>query len=298
MSFHAQKFCEDYGISWSPPGTENVGIGWIGIRCPFCGDTLNHGGFNIEKGYYSCHICRGKWMPKVIAILAKVDIQNAKIIIKKYSSGSSHHAPKQKYQSNISEIVFPIGTGPLTEKAERYLISRNFDPKHLVSEWNLLSTGNLGEYSFRILAPIYFQGQLVSYQCRDITGKNPIPYKGCVIEESIIPIKHTLYGFDKAIFRKKCIVVEGLMDNWRLGPGAVATFGIQFTPQQRLMLTRNFDEIFILYDPEDQAQIQADKLYNLLSGYNKQVEILEWPGNDPGDLSNEEAKYIMKEIGL
>ncbi|KKK69348.1 hypothetical protein LCGC14_2934950, partial [marine sediment metagenome] len=73
---------------------------------------------------------------------------------------------------------------------------------------------------------------------------------------------------------------------------------IQFTPQQRLMLTRNFDEIFILYDPEDQAQIQADKLYNLLSGYNKQVEILEWPGNDPGDLSNEEAKYIMKEIGL
>ncbi len=45
---------------------------------------------------------------------------------------------------------------------------RNFDPNYLVSEWGLLSTGVLGEFKFRILAPVYFKGQLVSYQCRDL----------------------------------------------------------------------------------------------------------------------------------
>ena len=40
------------------------------------------------------------------------------------------------------------------------------------------------------------------------------------------------------------------------------------------------------------------KLYHQLTGYNKEAEILEWPESDPGDMSNEDAKYLMKEIGL
>ncbi len=297
MPFQAQKFCEDYNIQWFPPGTENVGKDFIGIRCPFCGDTFSHGGFNIKESYYTCHICKGTWLPKVIAILAKVAINEAIKIIKKYSSGEEY-VKKDTHHKYISEIIYPPRTGPLTDKAKQYLISRNFDPDHLVSEWGILSTGNIGNFKFRILAPIYLRGQLVSYQCRDITGNN-IPYKGCPIEESVYFLKYTLYGFDKAVLKKRCVVVEGLTDNWRLGPGAVATFGKNFTPRQALMLAKFFDKIFLLYDPEDQAQEQADKLYHqLIIGYNKDVEILNLEKGDPGDLSNEEAQHIMKEIGL
>jgi len=265
-----------------------------------CDDQSNHGGFNIEKAYYSCHRCKGHWLPKVIAILTKTDIHEAKNIIKKYSSGQSRISKikKEEYKYS-SKVIFPPGTGPLTDKAKEYLISRNFDPNYLASEWGLLSTGHLGNFKFRILAPIYLKGQLISYQCRDITGKSKNPYKGCPIEESVYFLKYTLYGFDKAIAKKRCAVVEGLTDNWRLGQGAIATFSMNFMPQQVLMLAKYFDNIFIMYDAEDHAQEQADKLYHQLTVYyNKNVEILTLPEGDPGDLSNDEAKYIMKEIGL
>jgi hypothetical protein len=295
--FHAQNFCEDYSINWFPSGTKNVGSGWIGIQCPFCDDPSSHGGFNIEKGYYSCHRCKGHWMPKVIAALTKSSLSKSKKIIKKYSSKDDYTEKKIEYKY-ASKVIFPPDTGPLTDRAKQYLMSRNFDPDYLASEWGLLSTGNIGEYKFRILAPVYLKGQLISYQCRDITGKN-IPYKGCPIDESVYFLKHTLYGIDKAIPHKKCIVVEGIVDSWRLGPGAVSTFSMNFMIPQVLMLARNFDEIFIMFDAEDRAQEQADKLYHQLTiGYDKKTEILNLKTGDPGSLSNEEAKNIMKEIGL
>lgn len=299
MSFNAERFLEDHQISWFPPGTKNVGRGYIGIQCPFCEDLSSHGGFNIERAFYSCMRCGGHWMPKVIAALTKTDIYNAKKILKKYSSGKPT-TKEFKTHKYISKVIFPPGTGPLNDKAKQYLINRDFDPSKLVSEWGLLSTGHIGEYKFRILAPIYLKGQLISYQCRDITGKSPIPYKGCPIEESVYNLKYSLYGFDKAILKKRCVVVEGLIDNWRLGPGVVATFSMKFTPQQVLMLARNFDQIFIMYDAEVDAQEQADKLYYQLRGYGKEAEILGLPDGieDPGELSNDQAKEIMKELRL
>lgn len=301
MTFNAKSFLSDFNIEWFPPGTKNVGSDFIGIRCPMCSDPSSHGGFNTEKSYYSCHRCGGHWMPKIVSILTRTNIDEAKKIIKKYSSGQFRDiaGPAIRTEHKFkSKVIYPPGTGQLTDKAKQYLISRNFDPQKLVAEWGLLSTGHLTSFKFRILAPIYLKGQLISYQCRDITGKHSLPYMGCPIEESVYFLKYTLYGFDKAVPKKRCVVVEGLTDNWRLGPGAVATFSMNFMPQQVLMLAKNFDEIFILYDAGDDAQEQADKLYHQLSGYNKQVEILTLSEGDPGDLSDKEAKCIMKEIGL
>lgn len=296
MPFNAEKFLTDFDIPWFPPGTKNVGKDFVGINCPFCDDPSNHGGFNIKKSYYSCHRCKGHWLPKIVAVLAKVSISQAKKIIDKYSTGKIYVTDK-KYKY-AKEVVFPPGTGELTDRARRYLISRNFDPDYLIYEWDIKSTGNIGPYKFSILAPIYLNNNLVSYQCRDITGNWNMPYRGCEVEESVLHLKYTLYGIDKAAKNKRCLVVEGLMDNWRMGPGTVATFGTGFTMQQILMLQKNFDEIFILYDPEDEAQLQADKMYFLLRGYGKKAEVLEWPDSDPGDLTDEQAKYIRKEIGL
>jgi len=297
--FSAESFCEDYQIPWFPPGTKNVGRGYIGICCPFCDDTSSHGGFNISKSFYNCHRCGGHWILKIIAALTKTNIHNAKKIFEKYSSDESI-AEKFKPNKYVSEVTFPPDTGPLNEKAKQYLINRNFDPNKLVSEWGLLSTGHAGEYKFSILAPIYLHGLLISYQCRDITGKNPTPYKGCSIDESVYNHKHSLYGIDKAMPQKKCVVVEGITDTWRLGPGAVSTFSMNFTIPQIRLLVQSFDYSFILYDPEPQAQAQAEKLFHYITGCGKEAEILNLPDwiKDPGDLSDNSAKEIMKELGL
>lgn len=299
MPFQAKQFCEDYQIEFWAPGTKNVGPGFVGVQCCFCDDQSNHGGFNVEKSYFSCLRCGGHWMPKVVARLTRTNIDEAKRIIKKYSSGQSQQQNTIRQDHKyISAITYPPGTGPLTEKAKQYLINRNFDPDKLVSEWGLLSTGHLGTFKFRILAPIYLRGELISYQCRDITDKHNTPYMGCPIEESVYFLKYSLYGFDRAVSKKRCVVVEGLTDAWRMGPGAVATFSMNFMPQQVLLLARSFDDIFILYDSGQDAQDQADKLCWQLQGYNKRIEILTLEHGDPGDLSNDEARNIMQEVGL
>ena len=303
MTFNAKQFLSDYNIQWYPSGTKNVGKGYIGIQCPYCDDQSSHGGFNIEGEYYSCHKCHGHWMPKVISTLVfkgkgqRISFNQAKKLIKQYSSGNQNDKivdiPK-----NAEKVIFPPSTGPLNEKAKEYLISRNFDPNKLAAEWGLLSTGHIGLYKFRILAPIYFKGQLVSFQTR-YPGNIELPYLGCKIEESVYNLKHLLYGFDRAVTGKRCAVVEGITDNWRLGPGAVATFSMNFMPQQVFLLAKYFDKIFIIYDSGDDAQLQADKLYHQLTiGYNKDVEILTPDSGDPGELSDEDAQYYMKEIGL
>ena len=190
MKFNIKNFLIDYQINYTEQG-KNIGPGFVGVQCIMCDDHSFHGGFNIEKEYYNCWKCGGHWMPKVVARLTRTNIGEAKRIIKKYSTGESHAPKKETEHKYKSEVVFPPGTGPLTEKAKQYLIGRNFDPDKLVSEWGLLSTSHLGDYKFRILAPIYLRSRLISYQCRDITGKHKVPYMGCPIEESVYFLKYS-----------------------------------------------------------------------------------------------------------
>lgn len=41
----------------------NVGAGWIGIDCVFCGETRKHLGINRDEGFFNCWVCgaRGSW---------------------------------------------------------------------------------------------------------------------------------------------------------------------------------------------------------------------------------------------
>ena len=293
-----EQLCLDYNIIYS----DKVSSGFINVQCPFCDDRGTHLGININNAYATCFRCGYHPLLKTIMLLLSVNYNIAKDIIQKYSLIFTT-VSKQESKINIpSQIVFPSDTQSLTSKAKKYLISRNYDPDKLVQTWGLLSTGHTGFYKHRILAPIYQRQQLVSYQCRDITGKHPQKYLACHQEEEIIPHQHCIYGINLASNRK-CIVVEGITDVWRLGPGAVATFGILFTKQQARLIAMNFDKIFIMFDSEPQAQEKAEELGFLVgSAFNNPVEVINLPflinEIDPGNLPQNIADDIMKEIGL
>ena len=300
--FAAKNFCSDYNIDIAQLG-KHFRPGWVNIVCPFChGHAGYHGGFNIAEGYYNCHRCGYYPLIKVISVLTGVSQNIAKDIVKKYSTVSETLSQQESRINIPSQIIFPSDTKSLTQKAKQYLMSRNFDPDKLTSIWKLLSTGHTGFYKHRILAPIYQRQQLVSYQTRDITGKHSQPYLACHQDEEIIPHQHCIYGLDQATNRK-CIVVEGITDVWRLGPDAVATFGISFTKQQAQLIAINFDTVFIMFDSEPQAQNKAEELGWLLDGaFGNKVNVINLPflteDVDPGDLPQDTANDIMKEIGL
>lgn len=294
MNFNAVNFLNDYNISISDSG-KNTQRGWINIQCPFCGDDINHGGINLKNNYYNCWRCGWHPLPELISNLIDCSIKEAKRIMLYYSK-KSRNIKKEKENKKAQFIKFPEGSGELKKAHRDYLVQRNFDPDKLIKGYSLKGTGHIGNYKFRIIAPIYFNGKMVSYQGRDITNKSPVRYKACSKQKEIIHHKNILYNFDNAVSYKKCVLVEGITDVWRLGPGAIGTFGTSVTAPQKLLL-KEFEQVYILYDNEEEAIKKAKMLSTELQSLGVDVYVINYDGaNDPSELSQDDANYFMGDI--
>lgn len=289
--FNALQLCMDFNIPYKTTG-KNTAPGWINVCCPFCHDKNFHGGINIMGTYYHCWKCRHSFLDKLIMELRQCNYFEAKKIIEQYSNRSilKEDLEKEKFQNE--NVILP--GGKLQPIHKKYLKDRNFDPDFLERKYNLKGTTHLGDYKFRIIAPIYYQRKLVSYQGRDITNKSTLRYKACKKSLEVIDHKKVVYAID-LVPGESVIVVEGITDAWRIGPGAVATFGTSFTGSQMKLLAKKFENIFILFDNEEAAQELALKLGTYISAIQgKHVEIVTGLKSDPGELSHTEANYIKK----
>lgn len=294
--FNIKQLLSDYKIYFEENG-KNVHSGWIAVKCPLCQDHGKHGGFNIKSGGYRCLRCGSTARNQVLYILLNKSDNDIRQINKKYFN--NEQIIYNQDQPTITKISFPEGTAPLQSNHINYLINRNFDPFDLQEKWGpLYGTGIYGNYKFRIIVPISLKGTIISYTGRDITNKQKERYKSCPRDEEVIHHKDVFYGLDQT-FEKSVVVVEGITDVWRLSHGSISTFGTSFTNSQVNILSNNFDNIFILFDNEDIAQEKAQELAFQIKSLNntKNVYIEKLSGvNDPGDLSNKEGKYIMKQI--
>jgi len=299
--FDVISFYKDYNIDFKTEGEDHhCRTGWVQTQCPYC-DSFGsyHLGFNLKNNFYSCWKCGYHPIEEITSLLTNTEEKSVWKIIKLYKNKDSLLTEEIKPIIVKKEILqLPIGTSKMTQIHKDYLISRKFDPDKLESIYGLQGTNHLGNYKFRIIAPIYHKEVLVSYQGRDVTNKSKLRYKTCSIEDEVRHHKHCLYALD-SVQGGSILVVEGITGVWRLGPGSVATFGIKFTLEQAKLLTK-FKRRFIAFDPEPQATIQAEKLAHLSStmgGESILVELYE-EGLDPGDLSQEKANDIMKELGF
>lgn len=295
MPFDAISFFQAYGIDYRTEGHKHCRQGWAQIKCPFCfGNDGWHLGFELERGWWSCWRCgfHRTW-DVLFALLGSRQL--ARQAMTAFQGRETFRQVKKHHHNEVLEL--PSGLQPLTKRARLYLESRNFDPDVMEIVWKLQSTGNFGAMKYRIYIPIYLNGRVVSWQCRDITGRSQLRYLGQTQEKEILSNKETLYGIDST-FGKSCVIVEGVTDVWRLGPGAVATFGIKYKPAQVSMLLKNFKQFHILFDPPDpQAQIQATKLAAELAALGGSVKV--WNPEtelDPGDMPQDDADAFMRDV--
>ncbi len=301
MSFNFISFCNEYGIEYVSEGHKHCREGWIQTICPFCaGNPGYHLGFSEESSAFSCWRCGKHTRKETIMALAKCDQKKASYILGKFQL-----RPRDAFDKNKTKIIrpgklhLPVGTNELQTIHKQYLINRNFDPEVLHNTWGIMGTGPIGQYKFRIIAPIFYAGRLVSYQGRDITEKSNLKYKACPEKLELIHHKDILYGLDE-VKGDSIIVVEGIFDAWRMGRGAVATYGIGFTNKQVVILNQ-FKNRFIMYDRREinpQAGEQAEKLERLLiCDGTKHTEIIELDeADDPGSLTQEQADQIKREL--
>lgn len=273
----------------------------MNTECPFCsGNPGLHLSWNIEDEFFLCWRCGSHPPVKTLSALLNVSTKEVYNIIKNYGVVRSY---VKKQTKGKLEFVLPSGITDLKERHRKYLKGREFSPDRLEKLWNIQGTGPLSflndngkeiDYRFRIFIPIYWNGEVVSFDTRDITGLSEAKYKACPVNREIKERKKILYGNQEA-WDTTGIIVEGPTDVWRLGESAAATCGISYTQEQVREIARIFKKVAVVFDDDPQAVKQAIKLVKELQFRNVDAYHVKIKG-DPGGMGSHKANKLVKNI--
>ncbi len=296
-----EKLLADYNIPYVTEGHAKVTAGWVNVHCPFCVGSQNYH-LGIHKDGRGAHCWRCGTHSIVDALCKMLNLPKHRVIslLKEYKTGR-RNITKAEPKVSIFPIKLPTPNGALSKYYRQYLIRRRFNPDYLERVWGVRETGPISlldeiDYSHRIIIPIHWDGEMVSFQTRDITGRHKAKYMACPQRREKIHHKDIVYGKQSRLIKSDgIIVVEGVTDVWRLGSRSLATFGISFTMKQVLTLSKLNNKFHIIFDEEPQAQKQAKELAIKLQTLGKAVYVHTIEG-DPADLSQEDANHLVKDL--
>jgi DNA primase len=299
--FDIIRFCDDYSVDYKSNGD------WLLINCPIVGCKCRDykGGFNVSNSYYNCFRCGWHSVLEFIQAITGFDWGQVYVIQKEYTTGTVKYNHSDKNNFKPVKVDLPLFCKPIREnkKACEYLEKRGFDIYFLEDNYGVLATNHLSNVPHRIIIPIFFKGQLVSWTARSYLknidkGKR---YFSCAKEKEVVPHKSILYNWDNT--SDTIIIVEGPTDVFRIGTSTVCTFGTQFCDSQ-ISLIKEKKKCYIAFDREPIAQQKAKKLMNSINMFTEVENILipykdkygEY--KDPGSFSQKEVKEFRDFCGI
>lgn len=303
MAIDFKRLFDDLGLKHRDDTRRN----WIHVNCPFCINPLDthfNGGFNRLQPRFFCWRCGNhNYFDAISRLMGGVPISQVKQTIKQYHYITDEKLPERVAKGQNLELP-----GYRLDTIEKdYLISRGFDPEYLQSKFHIRGGGLNGEWSYRILIPIYYNHILVSWTGRSILTKEQqkqfeIPrYKNLSIEQSVVSPKEIFFNLDNCN-KEEVILVEGPFDVLRMGDDCACSLGTSVTREQELLLSSRFKKVYIAFDNEPAAQEKARHLGMNLSSVGMNVEIVniceDYNKNDPGELTEPEVIEIKKELNL
>ncbi len=301
-----EQLLQDYNIPYVVDGHKHSTRGWVNTHCPFCtGSQDFHLGIHIESGVSHCWRCGPHNTANVISKILHIPVSQAYQILEKYQYGTPYKSRNSRIEEprvNIQPFKLPNPCQKLNIAGRRYLRNRGFNSKQLERDWNLLQTPPISyldkiDYGNRIIVPIYWKGEMVSFQGRDITGRHNRKYLACPSYREKVKHSDIVYGHPDTLgYTDTLILVEGVFDVWRLGKMAVCTFGTSLKLPQILNLKPLANNFIILYDAEKTAQEQARQLSVKLKALGKRTRIVTLDEGDPADLKQDEADRLVTEL--
>ncbi|MHA1289812.1 MAG: CHC2 zinc finger domain-containing protein [Candidatus Thorarchaeota archaeon] len=280
---------------------KNVTSGWVNIACPFCGDHSNHLGVNPTTSIYNCwrcgatggfidllselsgqswSVCKSMVEESAVSfrepVIDKVlDLLSGGVVEEIESEETVVTSLPQEFELITLDIYSPL--------LDSYVVRRNLSWKTILSAGCGICRS--GQYMSRMIIPVVCGGQLVAYQAADMTGFGSLKYENS--PTYLGKVNEYLFGYDA--IRKRMIVVEGILDKWRVGIEAVASFTSALTEAQRkLIFAKNLDELYLCYDGESKAIYRAREYAGEFMLSIPKVEVLQIPGGlDPNDAGRE-----------
>lgn len=284
-------FLKLHNVNTVGPEHHHVRHGWIGVDCPDCSPDWHRYrmGFELTTGRCRCWFCGAKNPVKMLSRLCGVNYTDAKVVL----GNVDLYIPKIEDDLR-GTLRLPKSVGPLQEAHCEYLRRRGFDPKEIAETWGVQGIGLSGDLKWRLFIPVYDQyHRMVSWTTRCI-GNQTLRYISAKPEQEIVPIKSLLYGIHLA--RQTVIVVEGPLDAWAIGPGAVALCGIGYSQLQVEQIAK-FPIRVICLDSADEAQNKARALCKHLAAVEGQtINIQLESGSDPADADADEIQTLRNEF--
>lgn len=281
---------------------------WIGIDCPACDDDNKHLGVNCQSLQCFCWRCgqRGH----LSFILSEYHFLDRNLI-----EATLDTLPETTPTTLVDTVSALLGGTSITNRGpvkvtaidprkyhlqqvtktnagtllRHYLKQRNFTVQDCIRH-SVMWT-NVGQLAHRLVIPIEdARGVIVGLQGRAARSSMVPRYM------SIGPVHDYLYGLlelsDPAITR--LLIVEGLFDQWRLGPGTIALLGTQLRfPQIKLLLsaTKLRDVILML---DDDAYFKAGQIAIRLNANGFKAKAVRLPPEtDPDSLGRDQTLSLI-----
>lgn len=295
MIFDAPRFLKEFNIShvFNHPKVSN---GYVGFCCPFCHDQNYKAAFNVSIGYATCWVCGKLNTIETIEMLVGGSRNEARRIFGEYLTDNRRSGMERQPRSKgtATQVSLP-DTGSFTRKEDAYLVARGLRSR--ADQYSIRGGGVIGKWAFRIVFPITLDGNIVSATGRTIANVEP-RYLTLAPHEEIVTHKSLLLNEDK-VRGNHIVLVEGVIDSIRGGPGFVASFGLSLTEEQIMRLT-GYRKISILPDSEEKAWRAWNNLGDTLCALGMDdVEIVKQDmGKDIGDMSEDEIVDLRREVGL
>lgn len=266
----------------------HVTSGWLNVDCIYCSPNSNKFrlGYNIRGGYLSCWSCGSKRLSQFVMDLTGFSYPKVKHLLTGLVRDKL--PPELKVRGKLK---IPDTVGDLLPQHVKYLRGRGFKPDKLTKLWDVKGIGRTSHLGWRIFIPIYFQGEIVSWTTRAIGANATLRYRTADAADEKINHHDLLYGEDYTW--NTIIVVEGPLDVWKIGPGAVCTCGTAISKAQVLRMAK-YPKRYICFDSEPNAQRKAQKLSDDLSVFDGQTfNVVLESGKDPGEAKLSELKELQ-----
>lgn len=282
-----EELLNHYNIPYKKAGEHHhCREGWKNIDCVYCSPDHQKWRLGIHETYLytNCWSCGYHSLVNVLHEITKVSHTKLR---EQLGDLDRLKEEKEKVRKNL---ILPKYLEELSRPHMRYLLNRGFKVKEIVKLYGLKGLSVAGRLSWRIFIPFYYRGKIVSWTTRSIGEKEPRYINAAPYQETM-RMKDMLFGEDLAA--NSVIITEGPFDAMKIGRGAVALMGMNYTSSQVNKL-RKYLVRAVCFDQGTEAQRRAKKLCAALSVFDGETVRIELDAKDPACASEQELTALRK----
>jgi DNA primase len=302
---------EHYEITFWTEG-KNVSENTVNVQCPFCDDHSNHCGIFHPSGVYHCWRCTAKGpLVKLLSEITGLSQDQIEVftsqretsfkgdtqeIIRDIINGKEEvKKPTEKHKVKLPKHARRITKSTKSRLLDAFLERRNFSISQCIKYCCYICEA--GEYMHRIIIPVFFNNELVSFQGVDMTGWANLKYRTAPGN-----INEYLYEYDTIKRDDILIVTEGVFDCWRVGDDSIASFGTSLTKTQKQLIIDKSPQILVFAWDAD-AWWKARKQAEEFKPHIRRIKALTLPfiasynleGHDPDSLGRTQTWELIEQ---